>query len=86
MKVKCTMKAMVLGASASPYDFDGRSGMSYKLSLKGEDGVGNLKCTEDVFRAYQAGVIQEFKEASFLCEATDFRGGTLRIVDVISTK
>ena len=84
MKIKSVMKAVVLGASASDYDFDGRKGTSYKLSVKGDDGVGNLKCSEAVFKAYNVGVIQDYKEATFICEISDYRGGTLRIIDVAS--
>lgn len=84
MKIKSVMKAIVLGASASEYDFDGRKGISYKLSVKGDDGVGNLKCSEAVFKAYDVGILQDFKEATFICEISDYRGGTLRIIDVAS--
>lgn len=84
MKIKCVMKAVVLGASASDYDFDGRKGTSYKISIKGDDGVGNLKCSEAVFKAYNLGVLQDYKESAFICEVSDYRGGTLRIIDVAS--
>lgn len=84
MKIKSVMKAVVLGASASDYDFDGRKGTSYKLSIKGDDGVGNLKCSEAVFKAYNLGVLQDYKESAFICEVSDYRGGSLRIIDVAS--
>lgn len=84
MKIKSVIKTVVLGASASHYDFDGRKGMSYKLSVKGDDGVGNLKCSEAVFNAYKVGVLRDYKEATFVCEVSDYRGGTLRIIDIAS--
>lgn len=84
MKINTVMKAVVLGASASDYDFDGKKGTSYKLSVKGSDGVGNLKCSESIYKAYNLGVLQDFKEATFVCEVSDYRGGTLRIVDIAS--
>ena len=86
MKIQSKMFAMVLGASASDYEFDGKSGTSYKLSLKGSDGVGNLKCSEAVFKAYNLGMIKDFEEASFIVEISDYRGGTARIIDVAPKK
>lgn len=86
MKINSVMKAIVLGASASDYNFDGKSGTSYKLSLKGSDGVGNIKCSEAVYKAYNVGILQDFKEASFVLEVSDYRGGTVRIIDVAPTK
>lgn len=84
MKIKFVLKAVVLGATATDYNFDGKKGTSYKLSLKGDDGVGELKCSEAVFKAYNVGILQDFKEATFICEASGYRGGTLRIIDVAS--
>ena len=72
-----------LGRVMEPTNYDGKSGVRYKLMLKGDIDSGSLNCTEGAYQ--QAEAIPEFTKVNIAGDySSDFR--SFKISSVVVAK
>ncbi|MDD6037511.1 MAG: hypothetical protein PUD20_01740 [bacterium] len=86
MKISVTAKLIVVSGKAKEYNMNGQSGISYRLGVSDINGdeTGEIKCTEEVYKAFSDKVIQRFKEIELILEMDTSNGG--RIVGFVPNK
>lgn len=87
MQIVSSFEGMILGCSKKPWNYEGKSGVTFKLSIEFDGEVDNVKCTEQVYDRVRSGEAPRFAECGFnmVC---DSRYGKVCIDDfqVLSTK
>lgn len=80
--IKVNFKGVMLGVSSRPYEYNGRSGIGYDLSVKQGGAVATINCDKSVFDAYDTGVLQDYKEYNFGCTYDD-KYRRFRVIDAV---
>lgn len=89
MTMNMNLEGVFLGATSETYNrkADNQPVTIYRASIKQGAEVGTLGCTEAVYKAYQAGVIQDFQKCTLSLTYTDrFGRPDFRLTDVIPRK
>ena len=83
MKFLVNQKMIVTGIKESEYEVNGNKGISRKLGLTDSNGdqTGEVKCNEEIVKAFKDNKLQRFKEYDF-CFAVDTDRGA-RIVSFV---
>lgn len=83
MRMTLSTEGIFLGATRTDYTrkSDGKSACYYSISIKQGAEVGTIPCSEDVFRAYDAGVLQDFQKVK-LCAVYNDQYSRMSVTDV----
>lgn len=80
MNLTVQFEGVFLGASSSEWKNyeSGKSGISYKCSVKQGGGVGEIKCEKEVYDMYVAGQLQDLIAAVFVGVIDNY--GKLKVI------
>ena len=81
--IKTNFRGVMLGVASRPYEYNGRSGVGYDLSVKQDGTVGTIACDKSVFEAYTSGVLKDYVEYKFAC-VFDEKYRRFRVIDAVS--
>lgn len=79
MKLSIVTKLVVVSGKSKEYEMNGQKGVSYRLGVSDVNGdeTGEVKCTKEVYEAYESKQIQRFKETEFRLEVDTNNGGRI---------
>lgn len=80
--IKVNFRGVMLGVANRPYTYNGRTGISYDLSVKQDGTVGTISCDESVYAAYTSGILKDFVEYKFSC-VFDEKYRRFRVMDAV---
>lgn len=65
MQVPVTFEGVFLSCQESPYEYQGKKGVSYSVALECDGSVGNIPCSKEFFEELGRGILQKYKKYNF---------------------
>lgn len=65
MQVPVTFDGVYLSHQASPYEYEGRKGVSYSIALECDGSVGNIPISQELYNELERGILEKYKRYDF---------------------